>query len=94
MILTTPNQMENLFSNYQPPPQKKGGSPLGDLKGELHKLYQEGGGKWGIKLFCIKTSHLREPDLHYMISVAKDKKKRQENVSGYIAGHFSKGMIE
>lgn len=43
-----------------------------------------------IRQFCIFTSHLNEKDFEYILSVARDKKARRENVGGYIAGHFSK----
>lgn len=43
-----------------------------------------------IGTFCFLTSHIKTDDLYPMLSTAKDKKNRKENVSGYIAGHFSK----
>lgn len=39
-----------------------------------------------IKSFCFFLSHLKTNDLHYMISVAKDKRNRGENYSAFIIG--------
>jgi len=38
------------------------------------------------KLLAIRFSHLKVSDLYYMLSVAKDKKNRGENVGGFLLG--------
>lgn len=40
--------------------------------------------------FCFFLSHIKTQDLPTMLSVAKDKRARKENVGAFIAGHFSK----
>jgi len=50
--------------------------------------------KYPINTFCFLISHVKTDDLYLILSTAKDNKARGFNVSGYIASHFSKGVIK
>jgi len=50
--------------------------------------------EYKIGSFCYLLSHIKKDDLYPLLSVAKDNKARGFNVSGYIASHFSKGVIK
>lgn len=85
--------METLFQNYKIPEKKKS-SQRADIIKELYTLYTKSyiptpkyPNPISIKLFCIKLSPLKDLNvLYFMLSVAKDKYNRKENVCGYILG--------
>ena len=44
--------------------------------------------------FCFLISHIKTDDLFIILSNAKDMRHREMNYGGYIASHFSKGVIK
>jgi len=40
--------------------------------------------EYDIKSFCFKISHIKTPDLYYVLSVGKDMENRNQNFSGYL----------
>jgi hypothetical protein len=45
--------------------------------------------EYSLSSFCYLLSHIKTPELPILLSIAKDKKARKENVGGYIGAHFS-----
>lgn len=50
--------------------------------------------EYPINTFCFLISHIKTDDLFIILSNAKDMRHREMNYGGYIASHFSKGVIK
>jgi len=64
-------------------------SPANQIKFSKSKMFIK---PLEIRGFCSQMAHVKTDDLPYVLSVAKDKKHRQQGVAGYIRSLFPKKL--